>query len=88
MSGDARANSGDLIQHQWKNGYHSLEHALVSYLGAQALHGQPVTLYYALPKDSPARLQPYVFAGNELSREVEQRNGQPVLKVRFDLPRN
>jgi len=48
--------------HQWKSGYHSAEHALVGYLTAQALHGQPATLYFA-PKDAGSRLRPYLFEG-------------------------
>ena len=36
-------------QWQWKNAYHSFEHALVSYIVAQQLHGELVTLYYAFP---------------------------------------
>jgi hypothetical protein len=48
--------------HQWKSGYHSAEHALVGYLTAQALHGQPATLYFA-PKEAQALLRPYFFEG-------------------------
>ncbi|MBK9797453.1 MAG: hypothetical protein IPP58_13330 [Holophagaceae bacterium] len=58
--------------HQWKSGYHSAEHALVGYLTAQALHGQPATLYFA-PKDARARLRPYVFEGT-----VGQRTSLPL----------
>ena len=35
--------------HQWKSGYHSAEHALVGYLTAQALHGEPATQALAAP---------------------------------------
>jgi mannose/cellobiose epimerase-like protein (N-acyl-D-glucosamine 2-epimerase family) len=49
--------------HQWKSGYHSAEHALVGYLTAQALHGQPATLYFA-PKEAKAKLRPYFFEGS------------------------
>ena len=48
--------------HQWKSGYHSAEHALVGYLTAQALHGQPATLYFA-PPSAKALLRPYFFEG-------------------------
>jgi hypothetical protein len=30
-------------QHSWKNALHSFEHALVSYMFAEQLHGRPVT---------------------------------------------
>jgi hypothetical protein len=40
-------------QWQWKNAYHSFEHALVGYIVAQQLQGEPVTLYYAFPADPP-----------------------------------
>jgi len=74
---------GDTLkQHQWKNGYHSLEHALIGYLTAQALAKQPATLYYALPKGTKAPLAPYVFPGRERGREVV---GDGVLKVTFDV---
>jgi hypothetical protein len=53
--------------HQWKSGYHSAEHALVGYLTAQALHGRPVTLYFA-PKDAKAKLRPYFFEGTLAKR--------------------
>jgi mannose/cellobiose epimerase-like protein (N-acyl-D-glucosamine 2-epimerase family) len=51
-------------QHLWKNGYHSAEHALVSYLAAQEIHGKPATLHFALPDGPPpAGLRPYFFEG-------------------------
>ena len=51
-------------QHLWKNGYHSAEHALVSYLTAQELHGRPATLHFAFATTPPeAELRPYFFAG-------------------------
>jgi mannose/cellobiose epimerase-like protein (N-acyl-D-glucosamine 2-epimerase family) len=62
--------------HQWKSGYHSAEHALVSYLTAQALHGQPATLYFA-PKDTRARLRPYFFEGTVARRTSHPLPGFP-----------
>ncbi len=58
--------------HLWKSGYHSAEHALVGYLTAQALHGQPATLYFA-PKDAKAELRPYFFEGT-----VARRTSRPL----------
>jgi mannose/cellobiose epimerase-like protein (N-acyl-D-glucosamine 2-epimerase family) len=48
--------------HQWKSGYHSAEHALVGYLTAQALHGEPAMLYFA-PRNPRAIFRPYMFEG-------------------------
>lgn len=42
-------DAGSLKAHLWKNGYHSLEHALIGYLTAQAFQAKPVTLYFARP---------------------------------------
>ena len=51
-------------QHLWKNGYHSAEHALVSYLVAQELHGRPATLHFAPAEGTaPGAFQPYFFSG-------------------------
>jgi mannose/cellobiose epimerase-like protein (N-acyl-D-glucosamine 2-epimerase family) len=46
--------------HLWKNGYHSAEHALVGYLAAQELHGQPATLWFAFDAKR-ADVRAYVF---------------------------
>jgi len=62
--------------HQWKSGYHSAEHALVGYLTAQALHGQPATLYFA-PFRAQALLRPYVFMGTVLRRNIQPLPGFP-----------
>ena len=56
-------------QNQWKNGYHSAEHALVSYLVAQEAKGRPAVLHFAFRR-TPERsngdppLRPYFFAGD------------------------
>ena len=56
-------------QHLWKNGYHSAEHALVSYLVAQALHGRPARLHFAFAAAPAAgELRPYFFSGSESGR--------------------
>ena len=65
-------------QHLWKNGYHSAEHALVSYLVAQELHGRPATLHFALPDGPPpADLLPYFFAGTPEVSGVRPLRGFP-----------
>lgn len=71
--------------HQWKSGYHSAEHALVGYLTAQALQGEPATLYFA-PKEAPARLRPYFFEGTVTARSSQPLPGFPgrrKLRVAF-----
>lgn len=51
-------------QHSWKNALHSFEHALVSYLAGQHLHGLPAELYYAFDEvPDHADINPYFYAG-------------------------
>lgn len=46
----------------WKNGYHSMEHALVALITTAGLTGQNLPLYYAFVKTPPRdRVQPYYF---------------------------
>lgn len=71
-----------LKQHQWKNGYHSLEHALVSYITGSALKGQALTLYFAPGASRSRSLQPYFFRAREVQRTPE--DGR--LRVTFRLP--
>ena len=78
-SGAAPANS--LRIHQWKNGYHSFEHALVSYLTAQALAGKRATLHFALGGDT-TNLRPYLMPGKPVS--VKSRGG--LQTVEFEIP--
>jgi hypothetical protein len=73
-----------LKQHAWKNGFHSLEHAVIGYLASQALAGRPATLYFALPPGRmPARVRPYTFAGRVLSMSPRRVDGVEVQQVRF-----
>jgi len=69
-------------QWQWKNAYHSFEHALVGYIVGQQLHGELVTLYYAFPGDPPASVQPYYFSGTmqgvELATDDQGRQTQKI----------
>lgn len=54
---------GDLPkQWPWKNGYHSLEHALVGYITSQQLNNEAVKLYYAFPPES-SNTRPYYYEG-------------------------
>jgi mannose/cellobiose epimerase-like protein (N-acyl-D-glucosamine 2-epimerase family) len=48
----------------WKSAYHSLEHALVGYITAQAIDRQPLTLYYGFGGNpNPASVRPYFYRG-------------------------
>ncbi len=56
--------SGFPKQHSWKNAFHSFEHALVSYITAQQLHGEPVVLHFAFSqRPSDETIRPYLFQG-------------------------
>jgi len=72
---------------QWpyKSAYHSFEHALVGYIVAQQLRGDPVTLYYAFPGALPAgSVQPYYFSGSIQGVETVKDNpGRQTQKIRF-----
>jgi mannose/cellobiose epimerase-like protein (N-acyl-D-glucosamine 2-epimerase family) len=72
-------------QYTWKNGYHSLEHALVGYITSRQLHGEPATLYYNLSFDpEPGTLRPYFFEGRieSVERSGDWRGGE-IQKVAF-----
>lgn len=48
----------------WKNGYHVMEHAMVSMITTAGLTGQALPLYYAFVAEPPRdRIQPYYFHG-------------------------
>lgn len=68
----------------WKNAYHTFEHALIGYLTAQQMNGQPVTLYYAF-QDKPAEntIQPYFLRGDLSKLETEPKDGLTVYRAEF-----
>ena len=71
-------------QWKWKNAYHSFEHALVGYIVAQQLHGNPVTLYYAFSGDLPQSVRPYYFLGTTQRIELTTSDqGRRFQKVEF-----
>jgi mannose/cellobiose epimerase-like protein (N-acyl-D-glucosamine 2-epimerase family) len=79
---------GGLKQHQWKNGFHSFEHAVVGYLASQALAGEPATLHFAVPRGGiGVRLRPYTFDGRVVASETRRVDGVDVQRVRFALTR-
>jgi len=74
---------------EWKNGYHSVEHALVMYLFSSWRADEPAELWFAVPADrTDFEARPYFFAGRELDRtpgdafEIDGRSLTPV-RVRF-----
>lgn len=74
--GETYANSPKI--HQWKNGYHSAEHALVGYVTCRALEDKPATLYFALP-DPKAQVDPYFYTGKAGERRISPLPGFPGL---------
>jgi mannose/cellobiose epimerase-like protein (N-acyl-D-glucosamine 2-epimerase family) len=71
----------------WKNGYHSMEHALVALITTAGLTGQDLPLYYAFVKVPPrARIQPYYFSGaivGETELALPQHPGLHGRRVEF-----
>jgi mannose/cellobiose epimerase-like protein (N-acyl-D-glucosamine 2-epimerase family) len=81
VSGTTNRPIGDLPkQWPWKNGYHSLEHALVAYITAAARAGEPVTLYFAT-REAGVDFRPYFFEASAVS--TEPRDGG-IFAVRFE----
>jgi len=63
-------------QWEWKNAYHSFEHALVGYIAGQSLNDKAVTLYYAFSADASTKsAQPYYYSG-KLTGVEEETNGK------------
>jgi mannose/cellobiose epimerase-like protein (N-acyl-D-glucosamine 2-epimerase family) len=68
----------------WKSAYHSVEHALVGYITAQQLYGQPVTLHYAFDMTPQSQsIQPYFFRGDLRGLDVLSRDGVTVYTAQF-----
>lgn len=83
-NGVAPANS--LKQHHWKNGFHSMEHALIGYIAGQALNQKPATLYFALPSGRMRPvLKPYTFEGKVSAEADVQSEGVTIQKVSFEI---
>ena len=55
---------------EWKNGYHSSEHALVLYLTGRYLEDAEATLHFAVPADEAEAFvaRPYIFDGVATTR--------------------
>lgn len=57
------ASPGEAKVHLWKNGYHTLEHALIGYLAAQTFRHEPITLYFAYPVATGKEQPVYYYRG-------------------------
>lgn len=79
-------------QHNWKNSFHSFEHALVCYITSNELNDENTPLYYAFKpefKQYEDTVFPYLFLGNIASvtasaSEVGGLNGFRKVKVEFN----
>jgi mannose/cellobiose epimerase-like protein (N-acyl-D-glucosamine 2-epimerase family) len=72
-------------QHSWKNALHSFEHALIGYLFAQQLHGEPAELYFAWQKTPEKRqIAPYFYQAtvDHIDEYMVENSGKRQ-KVRF-----
>lgn len=77
---------------EWKNGFHSSEHALVMTLFSHWRQASPAPLYFALPADKVqaegAASRPYTFLGRAATvedlRPLSADAGRRVVRVRFD----
>lgn len=59
-------------QHSWKNAFHTFEHALVSYLTSQQLHGEEATLHYAFKQDVADNIiHPYLYFGEIVEKKAK-----------------
>jgi mannose/cellobiose epimerase-like protein (N-acyl-D-glucosamine 2-epimerase family) len=67
----------------WKSGYHSMEHALVSYLAAQALAGRTATLHFATGREDAA-FRPYLLPGTVES--VRRAGSREIVTFRLPTP--
>jgi len=71
-------------QWEWKNAYHSFEHALVGYIVGQSLADQRVTLYYALSgKEVANSAHPYYFSGKIERIDEEAAGDGRVQRITF-----
>jgi hypothetical protein len=77
--------------HCWKNGYHSLEHALFGYLTSKQILSENIELYYAFTSMDEVRYQtvtPYFFKANIIDKKaVTGPDGEAVLIDDGDVDR-
>ncbi len=76
--------------YQWKNGFHSIEHALVMYIHGCHYEKKTLSFYFAVPQIDVKTFiaKPYIFEGTEISRTdcgVITIGGTQLHKVRVDF---
>jgi mannose/cellobiose epimerase-like protein (N-acyl-D-glucosamine 2-epimerase family) len=80
-----RPKKGDKIG-PWKNALHTFEHALIGYLFAQQLHGEPAALHFAWQQTpQKRRIAPYFYQATvqEISETTTPETGEKRQKVLF-----
>lgn len=72
---------------EWKNGFHSVEHAVLLWMHGLHLEGRPVPLYFALPaaQAAEAPLRPYLWEGEVLSRTAGRPLSTGLIPVRAEF---
>ena len=59
----------------WKNGFHSLEHALIGFLSTSSYYGDETPLYFAFKKDTKpvrSKVKPYYYNGDIITYEESE----------------
>jgi mannose/cellobiose epimerase-like protein (N-acyl-D-glucosamine 2-epimerase family) len=75
---DTRAPVRPAKLFHWKNGYHSMEHALVAMITTAGLRNQPLALHFAFKqRPAPDRIQPYLFRG-AIAEETPEKTAAPL----------
>ncbi len=74
---------------EWKNGFHSVEHALIMYIHGCHFEKKTLSLYFAVPQTDVNTFiaKPYIFEGTEISRTdcgAITIGGTELHKVRVD----
>lgn len=71
--------------HQWQNGYHAAEHALVGYVTTAMRRGEPFRLWFAFRDPAGAPVAPaYYFDAKETGRRAMQTLDGGLRKVRVE----
>ncbi|MFA6957100.1 MAG: hypothetical protein WC538_14620 [Thermoanaerobaculia bacterium] len=69
--------------HQWQNGYHAAEHALVGYITTSMRRGEPFRLWFAFADSATPPIAPaYYFDAKETGRRAMESMEGGVRKVR------
>ena len=72
--------------HQWQNGYHVAEHALVGYITSSRIRDEPLRLYFAFADGATEEIAPaYYFDVAETGRRALESLGNGLRKVRVEF---